>query len=377
MISHGIDNVGALLPHDRPVTKGGSMAAPTQKQRTMFAKMGIAMPDGTYYIRDAGELSDAIKAVGRGNADHDTIRKHIITRAHALHLDKQIPSDWNPDGSEKSAVVKHVIEHFGVKGMHWGVRNSSASSGGTSKHDALIEKAKKHENVAASHAALAKAFSEQHQELQTHGVYSKAFKTAYGDKASTASDQYFQWTQGRSKAVALGELDNNLRLLHNSHVRSTNRHAAKAIKLRAKASGMQHSDLALLEAMDDEAVLAHFGIKGMHWGVRNANPGSADHQRAQEVHGLIKTGGVKSATNKDLQDLITRLNLEQQHARLTATPSRVEAGHNFIRKTLGLTKTGLDVVQTGARVASTVNDVRDAAARHQRNRPLKVVRIGA
>ena len=196
------------------------MAGPTQKQRMMFAKMGIAMPDGSYYIRNASELSDAIKAVGRGNADHDKIRKHIITRAKTLHLDKQIPSDWNPDGSEKSA-----------------------------KQSALLEAG--------------------------------------------------------------------------------------------------------------QAFVEHFGVKGMHWGVRRPGTGtpsshvSPDHQRAQAVSHLIKTHGTKAASNDDLQTLITRLNLESQHARLTATPSRVDAGHNFVRKTLGLTKTGLDVAKTGLDAVET------------------------
>ena len=329
------------------------MATPTAAQKRMFAKMGIAMPDGSYYIRDAAELSDAIKAVGRGNADHDTIRKHIITRAKALHLEKQIPDNWNADGSEKSTVQhgQEFIAHFGVKGMHWGVRNSG-SSGGSDKHSALIERAQKHEDIAANHAALAKAFQDQHTELQNHGINSKAFRAAYGEKATMASDQYFQWTQGRSKAVALGELDNNLRLLHNSHVRSVNRHTAKALKLRAKADGMKHSELAEIEAMDDEAVLEHFGVKGMHWGVRRPGTGtpsshvSADHLKTQGVQGLIKQHGVKAASNEDLQTVITRLNLEQQHARLVATPSRVDKGHNFVKKTLGLTKTGIDVVNT-------------------------------
>jgi deoxyribose-phosphate aldolase len=31
---------------------------------------------------------------------------------------------------------------------------------------------------------------------------------------------------------------------------------------------------------------------------------------------------------------------------LTATPSRIDAGHTFIKKTLGITKTGIDVVNT-------------------------------
>jgi hypothetical protein len=371
MIEHGIENVGTLLPHDRPVTKGGSMATPTAAQRKMFAKMGIAMSDGSYYIRTAAELSDAIKAVGRGNADHDDIRKHIITRAHALHLDKQIPSDWNPDGSEKTTVAhgQEFLEHFGVKGMHWGQRKSKAD---------LIASAKNHEAISAAHSAAAAHVLKEHEDLNTRGVHSDAFQRVYGNDAPTVGDTRFYYRTGQSKAQALQSTDSNLRLLHNQYANSANRHSKKAAKLRAKASTMTHS------LMTPEEVVAHFGRKGMHWGEHvfggnrfgpDANA-SADHNRAQAVRGTIKTGGVKAASNKDLQDLVTRLNLEQQHARLTATPSRVEAGHTFIKKSLGITKTGLDVVQTGARVASTVNDVRDATARHQRNKPLKVVSIG-
>jgi hypothetical protein len=189
------------------------MAEPTQKQRMVFARMGIAMPDGSYYIRTASELSDAIEAVGRGNADHDKIRKHIIMRANALHLQKMIPDNWNPDGSEKSAAQSSIVEA-------------------------------------------------------------------------------------------------------------------------------------------GQAFVEHFGVKGMHWGVRRPGTGtpsshvSADHLRAQGVDHLIKAHGVKAASNEDLQALVTRLNLESQHARLTATPGRVERGHSFVRTTLGLTKTGIDVVNT-------------------------------
>jgi hypothetical protein len=205
------------------------MAKPTAAQLKMYAKMGIAMPDESYYIRNAADLSDAIKAVGRGNADHNAIRKHIIARAKKLGLYDNVPSNWNPDGSEKLAAVAHDV---------------------------------------------------------------------------VAAGQHF---------------------------------------------------------------IAHFGVKGMKWGQRRPGTGtpsthvSADHLRAQSVNHLIKTGGVKSASNDDLQTLITRLNLESQHARLTATPSRVDAGHNFIRKTLGLTKTGLDVAKTGLDVVETGRRVHKVA----------------
>lgn len=58
-----------------------------------------AMSDGSYPIKDADDLQKAIHAVGRGGADHDSIRKHIIARAKALGLSKDIPDNWNADGS--------------------------------------------------------------------------------------------------------------------------------------------------------------------------------------------------------------------------------------------------------------------------------------
>lgn len=98
------------------------MADVTAAQRKMFSKSGVAMPDGSYYIRNAQELDDAIHAVGRGNAGHDSIRKHIIKRANALNLSSKIPDNWNSDGSLKHFNFEEFLAHFGIKGMRWGVR---------------------------------------------------------------------------------------------------------------------------------------------------------------------------------------------------------------------------------------------------------------
>lgn len=70
-------------------------------ERKSMAKKGHAMPDGSYPIADAEDLDNAIHAVGRGNADHDAIRRHIIKRAAALGLSSRIPDNWNNDGSLK------------------------------------------------------------------------------------------------------------------------------------------------------------------------------------------------------------------------------------------------------------------------------------
>jgi hypothetical protein len=106
---------------------------PSAEQRRQFASSGIAMPDGSYYIRNATELSDAIQAVGRatpnaGESDvarRNAVRRHCIARAKALGLTSMIPDTWNSDGSLKQSLADRIDEflaHHGVKGMKWGVR---------------------------------------------------------------------------------------------------------------------------------------------------------------------------------------------------------------------------------------------------------------
>jgi len=110
----------------------------------MFAKMGVAMPDGSYYIRPdhPEDLQNAIDSVGRaagsgGKTDEEqrnAVRSHIIKRAKDLKKASAIPSTWNPDGTLKhddveiDPNVEEFLTHFGVKGMHWGVRKDRGSS---------------------------------------------------------------------------------------------------------------------------------------------------------------------------------------------------------------------------------------------------------
>lgn len=78
--------------------------------RRKAAAAGAAMEDGSYPISTKADLRKAIKAVGRGNADHDAIRKHIIKRAKALGLEGLVPSNWKPDGSIADAAKADQIE---------------------------------------------------------------------------------------------------------------------------------------------------------------------------------------------------------------------------------------------------------------------------
>nr|DAP30391.1 MAG TPA: Structural protein [Caudoviricetes sp.] len=75
------------------------------------------------------------------------------------------------------------------------------------------------------------------------------------------------------------------------------------------------------DSVDD--VLAHFGVKGMKWGVRKKRP-SASKSRLTNQHGDYKhahsTTPNHKLSNKELQRRVNRLNLEKQYRDLTAKP---------------------------------------------------------
>lgn len=87
-----------------------------------------------------------------------------------------------------------------------------------------------------------------------------------------------------------------------------------------------------MSAVDD--FLAHYGVKGMKWGVRRKTkgPSSTEAERKTAVKTQAKKEGVRTLSNKDLQDAITRMNLEQQFKRLSVNEKPVVS--RFIASTL-------------------------------------------
>ena len=68
-----------------------------------------------------------------------------------------------------------------------------------------------------------------------------------------------------------------------------------------------------------EDVLAHFGIKGMKWGVRRTKSqlaDSKDHTRAKGLRKKSRFGKTRKLSNDELKVVIERMNLEQQFSNL-------------------------------------------------------------
>jgi hypothetical protein len=89
--------------------------------------------------------------------------------------------------------------------------------------------------------------------------------------------------------------------------------------------------------------LLHFGVKGMKWGVRHRggvatgtprakHPASEDSAHAAALSSRVKKGGTSALSNKELGDLVKRMNLEKQFKDLDQ--KNVSAGEKIVKDVL-------------------------------------------
>lgn len=65
------------------------------RARKRLAGEGKALPDGSYPIRNEGDLKNAIQAYGRSKkSDRAKVRRHIVKRARGLGKSELIPEEW-------------------------------------------------------------------------------------------------------------------------------------------------------------------------------------------------------------------------------------------------------------------------------------------
>lgn len=99
------------------------MAQFTESQRESLSEENLAMPDGSYPIRNRQDLKNAIASYGR-TKHPEKVKRWIIKRARDLNATDLIPDSWGTDSVSHSLYLRH----YGVKGMKWGVRKSDTGA---------------------------------------------------------------------------------------------------------------------------------------------------------------------------------------------------------------------------------------------------------
>ncbi len=82
----------------------GELSAP---EREKDAEEGVAMPDGSYPIRSAKDVENAVRDYFRTGKKPD-VKAHIIARAKAIGAESALPDDWK-ESADKAARLSYAV----------------------------------------------------------------------------------------------------------------------------------------------------------------------------------------------------------------------------------------------------------------------------
>lgn len=306
-----------------------------------------------------------------------------------------------------------LIQHYGIKGMKWGVRRSDeelarlrgeAKSGDKKAQRQLNKMDKAYEKRAMSPQAILIANNYLAQNLNgPRGGFAQLLNSPkYKDK------KLDNWNEGLGKEYIedvqkmydklIDDLNKEIESVPNpsgtkklvfevKDVSKSQLPVAKLVDADAKhAEETKNTDIILdlewkdgkivkfkgfkeiehTDIYDFEAVLEHYGIKGMKWGVRRTDEelarargrrkekglpvtptkSSPDATRKRRVQEKKKERGIEGLTNKDLKDITQRMELEKKFKQLESD-----------EKGKGKIKTGQDKVKEVLSIGATINGV--------------------
>ena len=106
-LSSSLSEVELLVTENEPIEvnfetvfsaleeQGLVAAGPSEAVREELAKIGEALPNGSYPIRNVSDLRKAVRAYGRSKpSDRAKVRRHITKRAKALGKPELVPDEW-------------------------------------------------------------------------------------------------------------------------------------------------------------------------------------------------------------------------------------------------------------------------------------------
>lgn len=268
-----------------------------------------------------------------------------------------------------------IMKHYGVKGMHWGQRKSKATPAQkkTARADKKFESvnsrySKTFEIAGAARqsfkssgdlkrindkysAKLTNSFSKNRQVKK---AYEAETQRAFMDHLKKAADKQDPNASGTRKYTITVPPKRPDRWIVTT---TTVKHADDVVEfeLTRDKNGLI-TDITPVQplqqdAMSAEDFFAHYGIKGMKWG-RKKNPASADAATKAATKTTVKSKGLHTVSNADLQTAIRRMQLEQDFKRLSVNEK--SAASRWVSSTL--LEIGKREVQTrvAKKVATTV-----------------------
>jgi hypothetical protein len=268
-----------------------------------------------------------------------------------------------------------VLAHHGVKGMKWGQHKAKQ----TPTQKKVAKSDKKFESVNARYSKTFEIAGAARQSLKSSGDL-KRINDKYSAKLTNSFSQNRQVKKAYDTEVQRAFM-NHLKKAADKQdpnasgtrkyaitvppkrpdrwiVTTTNiKHADDVVEfdiVRDKnglitditpVTPLQQSDISA------EEILAHYGVKGMHWG-KKKNPASADAAVKASTKTAAKKLGVHTISNHDLQTAIRRMQLEQDFKRLSVNEK--SAASRWVSSTL--LEIGKREVQTrvAKKVATTV-----------------------
>lgn len=214
--------------------------------------------------------------------------------------------------------VDSTVEHYGVKGMHWGVRKSEPKST-RSPVKSLGPDSVSRKTASGETITLQKVSPTKLQNFM--GRHSKSFREEFGKQAylhildgsgkriGEASIQkrnneelYLEWlginksSRGKGYASAVmkagrdfGREEGFKRLILDTVDSPDARHIYEKMgfKYTGEANTMVYEFDAEHASLSPDS-LSHYGVKGMHWGVHNDGPSSVSRKTNREARGDAK-----------------------------------------------------------------------------------------
>lgn len=241
------------------------------------------------------------------------------------------------DGTES---LDDVLEHFGVKGMKWGVRKDKGHEGERVKLKKLPKLDKKWEqqfqgiagwakinNLAADYLngpngqfAKLKNRPEYKGKIEKASSNSPLYKKYLADGAKEVNKAWAKVAKdmgvnpsGTQRLKTVIDRESGLAYYKMEDVKHASMDEDAVMVAKLDSDGLPFEIL----RMGEDGEFMHFGIKGMRWGQRKVRPMSVDARQKATVKERVKKDKVGAVTNKQLQTAIKRMQLEQDFKRLS------------------------------------------------------------